>query len=52
MLALVKIVIHLLADVVRFAILLFRPMRSLQAENLFLRRQRRYSKSAALSHGA
>lgn len=39
MLAFVKIVIHLVADVVRFAILLFRPMRSLQAANLFLRRQ-------------
>ena len=39
MVALVKIVVQLLADAARFTILLFRPTRSIQAENLFLRRQ-------------
>ena len=39
MVALIKIVVELLADVARFAILQFRPPRSVQAENLFLRRQ-------------
>src|SRR6202049_2172715 len=39
MVALIMIVVHLLADAVRFLILLFRPTRSPQAENLFLRRQ-------------
>lgn len=39
MVALIKIVAHLLADVGRFAILRFRSMRSVEAENLFLRRQ-------------
>ena len=42
MVALIKIVVELLADVARFAILQFRPPRSVQAENLFLRRQRRF----------
>jgi len=37
--ALAKIAVLLLADAARFAILLFRPTRSIQAENLFLRRQ-------------
>src|SRR5947208_8683808 len=39
MVALLMIAVHLLADAVRFLILLFRPTRSVQAENLFLRRQ-------------
>src|SRR5437899_7202031 len=39
MVALIMIAVHLLADAVRFSILLFRPTRSVQAENLFLRRQ-------------
>ena len=34
-----KIAVQLLADAACFVILLFRPMRSVQAENLFLRRQ-------------
>ena len=37
--ALVKIAACLLADVFRFVALLFRSTKSLQAENLFLRRQ-------------
>jgi hypothetical protein len=37
--ALAKIAILLLADALRFLILLLRPGRSLIAENLFLRRQ-------------
>jgi hypothetical protein len=39
MVALIKIAVQLLADAARFAILIFRPTRSIQAENLFLRRQ-------------
>jgi putative transposase len=39
MVALIKIAVHLLAGAARFSILLFRPTRSVQAENLFLRRQ-------------
>jgi hypothetical protein len=39
MVALIKIAVQLLADAARFSILLFRPTRSVQAENLFLRRQ-------------
>jgi putative transposase len=39
MVALIKIVIQLLAEVARFVCLQFRPTRSVQAENLFLRRQ-------------
>lgn len=39
MIALIKIAFQLLADAVRFSIRLFRPTRSVQAENLFLRRQ-------------
>src|SRR5207237_9301577 len=39
MVALIMIAVDLLADAVRFSILLFRPTRSVQAENLFLRRQ-------------
>ena len=39
MVALIKIAVQLFADVARFAILLLRPTRSVQAENLFLRRQ-------------
>jgi len=39
MVALIKIALELLADAARFFILLFRPTRSVQAENLFLRRQ-------------
>jgi len=39
MVAFIKIAVHLLADAVRFSILLFRPTRPVQAENLFLRRQ-------------
>ena len=39
MVALVKIFVQLLTDVTRFAILQFRPTRSVEAENLFLRRQ-------------
>jgi putative transposase len=37
--ALIKIAVQLLADAAWFAILLFRPTQSVQAENLFLRRQ-------------
>ena len=39
MVALIKIAVQLLADAACFVILLFRPTRSVQAENLFLRRQ-------------
>src|SRR5450631_3249330 len=39
MAALIKIAVHLLADAVRFSVLLFRSKQSVQAENLFLRRQ-------------
>jgi hypothetical protein len=39
MVALIKFAVQLLADVVAFADLLFRPTQSVQAENLFLRRQ-------------
>jgi transposase InsO family protein len=39
MVALLKIAVHLLADVLRFVILLFRTIQSIQTENLFLRRQ-------------
>lgn len=39
MLALAKIAIQLITDALRFCVLMFRPIRSVQAENLFLRRQ-------------
>jgi putative transposase len=39
MVVLIKIAVQLLADAARLAILLIRPTRSIQAENLFLRRQ-------------
>ena len=39
MAALINIIAQLLADVVRLVVLRFRPTRSVQAENLFLRRQ-------------
>lgn len=39
MVALIKIAVQLLADAAGFAILLFRPNPSVEAENLFLRRQ-------------
>ena len=39
MVALLKIAVHLLADVLRLVILLFRTIQSIQTENLFLRRQ-------------
>ena len=39
MVALIKIGVHLLADVLRFVVLLFRTTHSIQTENLFLRRQ-------------
>jgi putative transposase len=39
MVVLLKIAIQPLADVVGFAVLPFRPTQSVQAENLFLRRQ-------------
>ena len=39
MAALLKIILQLLADVVRFVIVQFRSTRSVKAENLFLRRQ-------------
>src|ERR1700681_1576570 len=39
MVALIKIAVDPLPDVARFAVLQFRPTRSVQAENLFLRRQ-------------
>jgi transposase InsO family protein len=39
MAALINIIVQLLADVARFVILQFRSTRSVQAENLFLRRQ-------------
>ena len=39
MVAFIKIAVQLLADAARFAILLFRPTQSVQAENLFLGRQ-------------
>ena len=38
--ALIKIAVQLLADAACLAILLFRPTQSIEAENLFLRRQR------------
>jgi len=39
MVGLIKIAVQLVGDGARFAILLFRPTQSVQAENLFLRRQ-------------
>src|ERR1700690_485600 len=39
MVALIKIAVQLIADAARFIILVLRPTRSVQAENLFLRRQ-------------
>jgi hypothetical protein len=39
MVALIKIAVHLLADLLRFVVLLFRTTQSIQTENLFLRRQ-------------
>jgi putative transposase len=39
MAALINIIVQLLADVVQFVVLRFRPTRSVEAENLFLRRQ-------------
>jgi len=39
MLEVIKIALQLVTDVLRFAVLLCRPTRSVQAENLFLRRQ-------------
>ena len=39
MVGLLKIAVHLLADILRFVILLFRTTQSIQTENLFLRRQ-------------
>jgi putative transposase len=39
MVALINVIVQLLADIAWFVILQFRPMRSVQAENLFLRRQ-------------
>src|SRR6266849_7705074 len=39
MVALIRITVQLLADAARFSLLLFRLKRSVQAENLFLRRQ-------------
>ena len=39
MVALIKMVVQLMADVARYFCLQFRPTRSVQAENLFLRRQ-------------
>ena len=39
MIALIRIVVQLLSDVCRFAVLLLRPSGALAAENLFLRRQ-------------
>ena len=39
MIALIKIAHHVVTDVVRLGVLLCRPTRSVQAENLFLRRQ-------------
>ena len=39
MIALVRILLQLLADVLGFAVLALRPRRSLEAENLFLRRE-------------
>ena len=39
MVALIKIVVPLITDVARFVVLQFRTTRSVQAENLFLRRQ-------------
>jgi putative transposase len=39
MVALIKITVYLLDDAFRFVCLLFRSTQSLQAENLFLRRQ-------------
>jgi putative transposase len=38
MAAMINIIVQLLADVVRLIVLQFRPTRSVQAENLFLRR--------------
>lgn len=39
MVALVKIIVRLFTDIVGFVFLQFRPTRSVQAENLFLRRR-------------
>jgi len=39
MAAVINIIAQLLADFAQFVVLQFRPMRSVQAENLFLRRQ-------------
>src|SRR5450631_3580812 len=39
MVAFIKIVVQLITDVARLVVLQFRPTRSVQAENLFLRRQ-------------
>jgi hypothetical protein len=52
MVALVKIAVQLLADAAQFSILLFRPTRSVQAENLFLRRHWHCSKNAESNRGA
>jgi hypothetical protein len=49
MVALIRIAVQLLADVIAFAVLLFRPTQSVQAENLFLRRQLALLESAAFS---
>ncbi len=39
MVVLIRIAVQLLADAAGFAVLLFRPNQSVEAENLFLRRQ-------------
>jgi len=39
MVALLKIAVHLLADILRFVVLLFRTTQTTQTENLFLRCQ-------------
>jgi hypothetical protein len=47
----IKIALHLVTDVCGLAVVLFKPTRWVDAENLFLRRQL-VAKSAAFSHGA
>jgi hypothetical protein len=47
MMAPIKIVVQLLSDVCRFAVLLFRPSGALVAENLFRAANSRYIRSAA-----
>ena len=51
MVVLAKIAFQLFADVARFVILLFRPTRPVQTENLFLRRQLALFKERGIQPG-